>query len=605
MKTWGVLFFLWSALSMGVHAQCLVINEIMVNPSGNCDGGCTPSTSEWTELYNTCSNPVDVGCFVLTDGDFAVTIPSGTVLAANGYFVIGSDNSNVPLDLNVATCNCTSGPTNQVGIFTNGNEQLLLVDDSGTLLDGVVWGTGQFSQTPSITTTSTGACPAQTIVLNSNDPIFQTVSSQSNNEDGTIHRSCDGGDWVSNLTSVTPGASNGNGSSSSLTLEATQTELCPGASTTLTANSSEVSWWLNGVALPNTGATLTTTEAGNYQVMQSNPSGCDATSPVLAIVVSAGPVLSLNYSGILETCQDHVVLQATLSSPPSVWVWTFNNELSATNSSQLNANQSGLYTVTALDASGCASNTVSLALTLFPFPTLTLLSSQAPVCQGDSILLVVSPSYPGINWSDGSHADSLWVSQEGNIQVSITDNNGCTNSTNYLAQFLDPPSLVVNTDTTFLCAAPLVLTAASNGSLQWFTEGTLLGTGSTCTVSPENDTAYEVEAVLDGCKTTATVHIHASCLPLIVPNVFTPNGDGFNDWFVIESPALVHLKVVIYNPWGEIVFESHEPGMNWNGWIGSIPASTGVYYYCIEALDYQGVSLLDEEHRSGFVHVMR
>ncbi|MDP4731237.1 MAG: lamin tail domain-containing protein, partial [Flavobacteriales bacterium] len=64
-KKIGSLFALILS-SLLANAQCIVINEVMVNAAGGCDGGCTPSTAEWVELYNTCNTPQDISCFVLT-----------------------------------------------------------------------------------------------------------------------------------------------------------------------------------------------------------------------------------------------------------------------------------------------------------------------------------------------------------------------------------------------------------------------------------------------------------------------------------------------------------------------------------------------------------
>ena len=147
-----VLTCILSALVFSTTAQCVVINEIMVNPAGGCDDSCMPSTEEWLELYNTCPDAVDLSCFVLTDGDFSVTFPSGTIIGGFGYFVIGSVNSLVPIDLDIATCGCTSGAGTVIGVYTNSNEQVVLTDPTGVYQDAIYWGTGQFAQTPSFTT---------------------------------------------------------------------------------------------------------------------------------------------------------------------------------------------------------------------------------------------------------------------------------------------------------------------------------------------------------------------------------------------------------------------------------------------------------------------
>ena len=63
---------------------------------------------------------------------------------------------------------------------------------------------------------------------------------------------------------------------------------------------------------------------------------------------------------------------------------------------------------------------------------------------------------------------------------------------------------------------------------------------------------------------------------LEIPNVFTPNGDGFNDFFVIEGIENCELtKLIIRNRGGSVVFQSNAYHNNWDG--GNLEA--GTYYY--------------------------
>ena len=101
-------FFL-TLIAVSGWSQCIVINEIMVNGGGSSDGSNSPNTEEWVELYNTCTTPVNIGCMVISDGEFTVTIPSGTMLAANSFYTIGSSASGFGVDLNWSTCGCTTG----------------------------------------------------------------------------------------------------------------------------------------------------------------------------------------------------------------------------------------------------------------------------------------------------------------------------------------------------------------------------------------------------------------------------------------------------------------------------------------------------------------
>jgi len=70
------------------HAQGrLVINEFMAWPGESC-----PVTSEFIELKNMGPGPMDIGCHVITDGDFAITIPANTILNPGEFYVLGGQN---------------------------------------------------------------------------------------------------------------------------------------------------------------------------------------------------------------------------------------------------------------------------------------------------------------------------------------------------------------------------------------------------------------------------------------------------------------------------------------------------------------------------------
>ena len=72
---------------------------------------------------------------------------------------------------------------------------------------------------------------------------------------------------------------------------------------------------------------------------------------------------------------------------------------------------------------------------------------------------------------------------------------------------------------------------------------------------------------------------------LLVPNVFTPNGDGMNDEFRVLYRSLREYHIWVYNRWGKLVYESTDPSKGWDGMIyGRQPAAEGAYYYVIRAL---------------------
>ncbi len=69
---------------------------------------------------------------------------------------------------------------------------------------------------------------------------------------------------------------------------------------------------------------------------------------------------------------------------------------------------------------------------------------------------------------------------------------------------------------------------------------------------------------------------------LIVPNVFTPNNDGWNDVFDVRTSNVGPFKIEIYNRWGNIVFETTSPQISWDGsTLAGVEASSGTYFYVI------------------------
>jgi gliding motility-associated-like protein len=99
---------------------------------------------------------------------------------------------------------------------------------------------------------------------------------------------------------------------------------------------------------------------------------------------------------------------------------------------------------------------------------------------------------------------------------------------------------------------------------------------------------------------------------LDIPNVFTPDGDGLNDYFIVESESLRHLNVVIYSRSGLQVYTFDGEGESlrrWKGWDGNInnssrKASPGVYFYIIVATGWDNV-VYDSKETRGFVYLYR
>ena len=98
---------------------------------------------------------------------------------------------------------------------------------------------------------------------------------------------------------------------------------------------------------------------------------------------------------------------------------------------------------------------------------------------------------------------------------------------------------------------------------------------------------------------------------LDIPNVFTPNGDSYNDKFLVYGKSLQSIYVQIFNRLGKRIYEYTGHGAaikDWEGWDGKIngrsDASPGIYYYVIRAVGYDDIKYKGKEY-TGVLYLYR
>lgn len=87
---------------------------------------------------------------------------------------------------------------------------------------------------------------------------------------------------------------------------------------------------------------------------------------------------------------------------------------------------------------------------------------------------------------------------------------------------------------------------------------------------------------------------------VIIPNIFTPNNDGMNDNFYIQTDYVSNYRLDIYNRWGYKLKELSPQDSIWDGTYNSITVNDGVYYYTINYVDLLGETFTS----SGFIHLI-
>lgn len=103
-----------------------------------------------------------------------------------------------------------------------------------------------------------------------------------------------------------------------------------------------------------------------------------------------------------------------------------------------------------------------------------------------------------------------------------------------------------------------------------------------------NDTIVKYDT--DYWMDATPIRISISTSKLDFPNAFSPNGDGMNDIYRAKTDyqSIVEFKAVIYNRWGQKLYEWNNPASGWDGTYKGNPVKQGVYYVQVTAKGADG-----------------
>lgn len=204
-------------------------------------------------------------------------------------------------------------------------------------------------------------------------------------------------------------------------------------------------------------------------------------------------------------------------------------------------------------------------------------------------------------WSNGdksSETDSLCF---GNISVTITDSLNCTINS----------SISINSNT-MLDIITNIQDATCDNNCNGKASITVLDGNEPITFFIDNKQVdNEISELCEGiyiikiidslnCILLDTLIIKLSLEEIAMPNVISPNGDGINDYLLIENECKYHLEFTVFSRWGAIIYNSNSEIIQWNGFTNAgIKVSTGVYYYIIKSSEN-----VDRFSKAGYIHVM-
>lgn len=236
--------------------------------------------------------------------------------------------------------------------------------------------------------------------------------------------------------------------------------------------------------------------------------------------------------------------------------------------------------------------------------------SSDEVCDGDSTYFVINFPNDGVQeWNFGD-PDSGEDNFSGELSPShfYADTGTYIVTLNYflegeVLEYAFKLRIYPNPEVDFgpdkgLCEGQVIsLDASTENGYYYWQDGS---TRPTYTVTQRG--TYWVEVIANTCVASDTITYGFCDEHIIMPNIFTPNGDGKNDNFIpIEYKDVEEATVQIYNRWGKLVFESDNVLSGWNGRIDGANAAAGVYFY---VLSYNGFSEITYQ-TSGYITLVR
>jgi len=204
------------------------------------------------------------------------------------------------------------------------------------------------------------------------------------------------------------------------------------------------------------------------------------------------------------------------------------------------------------------------------------------------------------------------------LELIIVSPNGCIDSTDFPGALVVLPKPIAdfrwspNPMTMFNTTAQFSNTSSNADSYIWTFNGGSPGTSTNETPStsfPDGIVgSYEVTLIANsdlGCSDTISKIVDVKPEVIIyAPNSFTPDGDEFNQtWSVtMEGIDVFDFDLFIFNRWGEIIWESHDPKGEWDGTYQGEIAKAGVYTWIIRTKD----AINDKKYEfNGFINIVR
>lgn len=365
-------------------------------------------------------------------------------------------------------------------------------------------------------------------------------------------------------------------------------------------------------ATPTTIVTVPTT----YTVTISDPFG--ACSIVRQVVVMAAEPINANAGKDTTLCSLNPFNLTASGNGAAIFEWGNNRNISPVlgQGAQFSITPdttAKTYYVRITNAAGCVEID---SVTVIARPVRATLPATVNACEnGDEVTLIVTNNDPRQTltylWSPANlfitnvrtGPSATIVAQNGaQPQVLLTNQYGCTATLRTTVNVVDlankvrvtaNPTTIENGEST-----TIRVENCPDCTYSWSpATGLNTTTGSTVIASPTDTTEYTVKVTSNGCMAELKITINVAgpyCIEpyIFVPTAFTPNRDGVNDVLYVRGRGIDRMTFIIYNRWGQKIFETSDPKVGWDGTFRGKQLPPDVYGFyllanCIDGTTYR------------------
>jgi gliding motility-associated-like protein len=345
--------------------------------------------------------------------------------------------------------------------------------------------------------------------------------------------------------------------------------------------------------------TLTNVTAGTYQyrfgaaeLQNMSSPGCRVYSNLIEMDVNPLPVITVAASQ--SVCEGGTI--QLVASGGATYQWTGPN-LPATNQNPVTINNislaaAGTYTVTATSAQNCSSTATSQVI-VYPKVTASV-SANTTICQGQSTMLSAGggTTYrwsPSKGLSDSTVANPVASPVDTTTYtVTVSNANGCFDTKTVTVNVSKKPVANAGSKKIIFEGQSVKLNGSTKGSIStvYWTPTDYLDNPNSLTpiATPLKDITYTLHVLsANNCGSDTSSVLVRVYNKIVIPNTFSPNKDGVNDYWDID--ALITYPdclVTIFNRYGQQVYRSIGYSAPWNGTYKGAPLPASTYYYIID-----------------------